>query len=80
MAERYGFQPVILVGKEATYAVGTTDPTIKLFCDFVATDGDEEIAVPQKTTFPYPLNNEYYKGRSSPRVTLSGALNDNIYK
>ena len=78
MAERHGFQPIILIGKEATYAVGTTDPTIKLFCDFVAVDGDEEVAIPQKTTFAYPLNNENHKGRSAPKVTLSGVLNDNM--
>ena len=77
MAERQGFQPVVLVAVEATYAVATApDPTIKTFCNFVATEGQEEIALPHKTTFPYSLTSENYTGRNHPTVTLSGQLND----
>jgi len=74
MAERLKFQPVILIGKEASYAVGTTDPTIKLFCSFVATEGVEDVDIPQKSTFAYKVVNENHEGRKGPVVTLSGPL------
>jgi len=79
MAERQGNHQVILVGAETTYNSTTApDPTIKLFCNFNAVEGKEEIAVPHKTTFPYDLNSEYYAGRDHPVVTLSGQLNGNM--
>ncbi len=76
MAERYGHQPILLIGKEASYGTEQTTPTIKLFDNFVATDGIESITVPMKTGKMEDNVQDQREGYKDPTCTISGILTD----
>ena len=76
MATRYGHQPIILIGKEASYGAEQKISTWKIFDNFSCSDNIQTLNYPQKTLAREAKKSETHSGYKNPTVTISGIVTD----